>query len=90
MNTKRDSIEKNFFMGRLLVGVANLLAMILFIVAYSVQPNVWYLIAAGGLIVATIVFLIFVRNQEKKYHKIKQQILEQQKNINNKNDDSKS
>jgi membrane protein YdbS with pleckstrin-like domain len=84
MKTKRDSIEKNFFMGRLLVGAANFLAMILFVVAYIAQPNVWYLIAAGGLIGATIIFFIFVKTQEKKYHKIKQQILEQKMEINGK------
>ncbi|MFP4528613.1 MAG: hypothetical protein ACLFQX_08700 [Candidatus Kapaibacterium sp.] len=81
MSKKRDSIEKNFFMGRVLVGIANALAIGLFIVAYMMAPNVWYIYAAVGLGVATILFFIFVKNQEMKYYRIKARMEEHQKKI---------
>lgn len=65
-----DKIQKNIMMARIFIAAANLIAGILFFVAYYLTDTIWYMIAGIALILAGVVGYIYFGFVGKKFNKI--------------------
>lgn len=61
-----DKIIQNLRVGKLITAMSNYGAALLFIIAYSLNDNIWLLITAMILIVTGTVVIIYFGKTEKK------------------------
>ncbi len=66
-NEVTQRILSNIKRSQIIVTLAFSVSIILFIVAYSVIGELWYLVAAIAMIVANIFFIWYVNNIKNKY-----------------------
>ena len=66
----KNSIVKNFKMGFIAIILANIIAAIMFFVSYSILKELWLLIAALAMILATVGFaLLAIKYYDKLVNK---------------------
>ncbi len=66
-NEVTNRVLSNIKKSQIIVTLAFLVSVILFIVAYIVIGEWWYLLAAIVMIVANVFFILYVNNIKNKY-----------------------